>query len=165
MKEKHLILHTGSNVGDRISNLKKANEWIAQTIGTIVQCSNLYQTEAWGVTDQPDFINQAIEVKTILSPQRVLKAILEIETKMGRIRKQKWGERLIDIDLIFYENQVIDEENLKVPHPFLQERNFVLVPLQEIVPYWVHPVIGLPVEALVNQSTDTLIVRPVTEIP
>jgi len=155
-----IILHTGSNLGNRIANLQLANAWIKKQIGSIIRASHYYQTAAWGVTDQPEFINQALMVETEKSPQQVLVCIQDIEATMGRIRQQKWGERLIDIDLIFYGNEVIDEENLQVPHPFLQERNFVLVPLQEIAADWVHPVLKKSVFELLEQSSDKLEVFP-----
>ena len=154
------ILHTGSNIGNRIANLQLANALIKKQIGHLHLASKYYHTKAWGVTEQPDFINQAIWVETKQSPQEILQHIQEIEATMGRIRLEKWGERLIDIDLIFYENWVIDEENLQVPHPFLQERNFVLVPLQEIAADWVHPILKKSIATLLEQSPDKLEVFP-----
>ena len=161
MKKTHnIILHTGSNIGNRIANLQLANALIKNQMGQIVRYSKYYQTAAWGVTEQPDFINQALKVETLLSPFEILENIQDIESKMGRVRLQKWGERLIDIDLIFYKNKVIDEENLQVPHPFLQERNFVLVPLQEIAADWEHPIFKKPVSELLKDSKDELEVFP-----
>ncbi|MFT5908957.1 MAG: 2-amino-4-hydroxy-6-hydroxymethyldihydropteridine diphosphokinase [Paraglaciecola sp.] len=159
-KTQIIILHTGSNIGNRIANLQLANSLIKKQMGRIVHCSKYYQTAAWGVTEQPEFINQALKVETILSPFDILKNIQEIESKMGRVRLQKWGERLIDIDLIFYENKVVDEENLQVPHPFLQERNFVLVPLQEIAADWEHPIFKKLISELLKESKDELKVFP-----
>lgn len=155
-----ILLHTGSNLGNRIANLQLANTSIKKQIGRIVSISQYYQTAAWGVTDQPEFINQALMVETEKSPHEVLACIQDIEAKMGRIRLQKWGERLIDIDLIFYGKEVVNEENLQVPHPFLQERNFVLVPLQEIAADWVHPVLKRSVSEILEQSPDKLEVFP-----
>ena len=161
MKKSTIFLHTGSNLGDAKKNLETANEYLKNSVGELVAMSSFYETAAWGVEDQPNFINQALELRTSHSPQRVLELILGIETQMGRIRRSKWGQRLIDIDLLFYNNAIIDSENLKVPHPFLQERNFVLVPLHEIAPDWVHPQFGLTITALLGLSTDPL---PVTRI-
>lgn len=154
-----IILHTGSNFGNRIHHLQTANFWIKKLIGPIQVLSNYYETAAWGKTNQPPFLNQALIVKTNLSPQNLLKTVLEIEQKIGRIRLEKWGQRLIDIDILFYENEIIDLPDLKIPHPLLQERNFVLVPLVEIAKNWTHPIFKMSFQSLLEKSKDGLEVK------
>ncbi|MEM9824688.1 MAG: 2-amino-4-hydroxy-6-hydroxymethyldihydropteridine diphosphokinase [Bacteroidota bacterium] len=158
-KGRQVFLHSGSNQGQRFDYLVQANRMIAQRIGPLVQISAYYETEAWGLTDQPDFINQAIEVRTELSPQEVLSELLDIESQLGRVRQIRWGERCIDIDLLFYEQEVIQSPNLEVPHPRLHLRNFVLIPMLEIAGDFIHPIFNLNIEALYLQSEDQLEVR------
>lgn len=155
-KIKHVYLHTGSNMGDREDNLRQANGLIEQYIGKIKEASHLYETQAWGKTDQPDFINQALMVETHQSPQEVLKNIFKIEELMGRVRSEKWASRVIDIDILLYGNQIINDKDLKIPHPHLHERNFVLVPLMEIAGEVEHPVMKLPIEEIYFECNDSL---------
>lgn len=156
LKESITILGTGSNLGDKKINLQTAENWIAERVGDIVQKSGYYLTEAWGNRDQPVFWNQVLVVKTRLTPLGVLDTILDIERDMGRIRRIKWGERLIDIDLLFYDDVVLDTPNLQIPHPYLQDRNFVLAPLLEIQPDWMHPILNKSVRELALLSKDPL---------
>lgn len=159
MVSKHqLFLHTGSNLGDRHQHLLNANRFIVEEIGEIINASNIYNTKAWGITDQPDFLNQALELQTHLSPQDVLERILAIEKKMGRQREIKWGQRLIDIDILFYDDLIIDTPNLTIPHPYLHYRNFVLKPLVEIAPDFKHPLLEKTVMELNTGSIDDLYV-------
>ncbi len=151
-----IYLHTGSNIGDRAHNLSEANMAIERSIGSISCLSNIYETAAWGLKDQDDFLNQALEVITDLKPGEVLKAIQKIENQMGRVRFKKWGRRLIDIDILFFENSIINTSNLTIPHPFLQKRNFVLAPLTELIPNFIHPVIGKPISQIFKESQDKL---------
>ena len=147
----------GGNLGNREENLRSSIELIAKDIGEIVSISSLYETAAWGKTDQPSFLNQAVAVKTNLSAVDVLDKALEIEQILGRVRKDKWGERLIDIDLILYGNDIIDVENkLQVPHPHMQNRKFVMAPLAEIAPNIVHPVLGKTILEIFENITDDL---------
>lgn len=156
MEKQQVILHTGGNLGNRYHNLKLARKHIRERIGPIIRESSVYQTQAWGVTDQPDFLNQAMIVETTLPPWKVLKQILLIEQRMGRKRTDKWTARLIDIDLLFYEDEIINTPDLIVPHPFLHLRNFVLTPLVEIAPEKWHPILNSTVAELHERSTDTL---------
>jgi 2-amino-4-hydroxy-6-hydroxymethyldihydropteridine diphosphokinase len=137
-----VYLHTGTNLGDKAANLEQANAWIRQEIGPIVLDSSVHQTAPWGITTQPDFLNQALLVHTTLSASEVLAKIHWIERKMGRVRRIKWGERCIDIDILFFNDAIIEEENLTIPHPYLHLREFVLAPLREIAPELIHPVFG-----------------------
>ena len=150
------FLQTGTNLGDRLINLEEANNKIEERVGKIIAISSIYETEAWGVTDQPLFLNQVLQIETTLSAQEVLETILAIELEMGRIRIERWAERLIDIDVLFYNNEIIKDENLIVPHPRIQERNFVLKPLIEIVPNLVHPIFNKTMIELLEMSTDKL---------
>jgi 2-amino-4-hydroxy-6-hydroxymethyldihydropteridine diphosphokinase len=143
-----VYLLLGSNLGNRKKILEKAVELLGEKVGTVIRQSKDYETAPWGVTNQPDFLNIAIEIQTNLKPLEVLEKAQLIENQLGRIRKEKWGARLIDIDILFYGNEIIDEPNLKVPHPLMQERDFVLTPMAEIAPDFVHPVLGKTVLVL-----------------
>jgi 2-amino-4-hydroxy-6-hydroxymethyldihydropteridine diphosphokinase len=137
-----VYLLLGSNLGNRKEVLEKAVELLSEKVGIIIKQSKDYETAPWGVTNQPDFLNLAIEIQTNFKPLEVLEQIQSIENQLGRIRKEKWGARLIDIDILFYGNEIIDKPNLKVPHPLMQERDFVLTPMAEIAPDFMHPVLG-----------------------
>lgn len=156
-------MSTGSNLGDRLKNLRQARQCIENEIGIIVKASKVYSTQAWGVRDQPDFLNQALEVATERSPQEMLEIIHRIEHRMGRIRTAHWSKRLIDIDILFYEQLVLQTENLTIPHPFLHERNFVLAPLAEIASNFEHPILRQPIALLYQCSQDELSVEILTE--
>ncbi|MCB0571427.1 MAG: 2-amino-4-hydroxy-6-hydroxymethyldihydropteridine diphosphokinase [Phaeodactylibacter sp.] len=153
-----VYLHTGTNLGNRAANLKQANRWVAREIGAIAKTSRIYHTEAWGITDQPDFLNQALLVHTRLGPFEVLEKIQQIERRMGRVREVKWGERIIDIDILFFNDEVLDTDALTIPHPYLHYRNFVLAPLLEIAPQLVHPIFRKTITELADASEDSLTV-------
>jgi 2-amino-4-hydroxy-6-hydroxymethyldihydropteridine diphosphokinase len=130
----------GSNLGDSLQNCRQA---IAQVAGEpghqLIRCSPFYSTEPLGEKNQNWFINAAAAVETSMPPRNYLDFLLSIEKGMGRVREEPWGPRVIDLDLLFYGHEMIDEEGMKIPHPRLQERRFVLAPLQDIAPDWVHP--------------------------
>ncbi|WP_293306944.1 2-amino-4-hydroxy-6-hydroxymethyldihydropteridine diphosphokinase [Pedobacter sp. UBA5917] len=150
----------GGNLGDREGNLKKAIELLDQNIGRVISVSSLYETAAWGKTDQPAFLNQAVALETDLSALEVLDHALNIEQELGRVRKDKWGERLIDIDLILFGNEVINiPDKLQVPHPHMQNRRFVMEPLAEIAPDVVHPVFGDTILTISKNMEDPLEVK------
>ena len=149
----------GTNLGNRSLNLKNSIASIEKKVGIIKRQSCIYQTKAWGVINQPDFLNMVLEVQTSLTPQVVLETVLSIETEMGRVRERKWYTRLIDIDLLFYEDLIIEESNLIVPHPYLHLRNFVLQPLLDLVPLLVHPIMKKTVLQLVVECGDELPVK------
>ena len=136
-----VYLLLGSNLGNRKEILDKAIELLSQKIGVIILQSKDYETKPWGIINQPDFLNLAIAIHTKLKPLEILEQTQSIENQLGRVRKEKWGARLIDIDIIFYGNETVDEPNLKVPHPLVQERDFALIPLAEIAPDFLHPVL------------------------
>lgn len=150
-----VYLSTGTNMGDRRLNLLTAQGLINLKIGLVIACSSTYQTAAWGVEEQADFYNQVLLANTTLSPENVLREISEIEQFMGRERKRHWGERIIDIDILYYDENIVDKPDLKIPHPYIQARNFVLIPLKEIAPDFVHPVLNLSSQQLLEQSKDT----------
>jgi 2-amino-4-hydroxy-6-hydroxymethyldihydropteridine diphosphokinase len=137
-----VYLLLGSNLGNRKEILDKAIELLSQKVGLIISQSKDYETKPWGVTDQPDFLNLAVAIHTNLKPLEILEQTQSIENQLGRVRKERWGARLIDIDIIFYGDEIIDEPTLKIPHPLMQERDFALIPLAEIAPDFVHPVLG-----------------------
>lgn len=151
-----IYLHTGSNLGDREKYLAQARELIEKRIGPISKVSHLYQTEAWGVEDQPDFINQALAVETELVPNEVLFYVKKIEKDIGREENKKWHERIIDIDILFFADKRVSNEKLKIPHPHCHERMFVLVPLMEIAGDYVHPQLKLTIEELYLDCKDPL---------
>ena len=157
------FLLLGTNLGDRKKNLAIARDSIEQKVGLIKKASSIYETAAWGKSDQPNFLNQAVEVETGLSPKQVLKEILDVEKNMGRIRISKWSERLIDIDILFYDDLVINSIELAVPHPQLPSRRFALAPLTEIAPQYVHPLLNATIKALLDQCPDGLEVAVVSE--
>ncbi|ATL48126.1 2-amino-4-hydroxy-6-hydroxymethyldihydropteridine diphosphokinase [Chitinophaga caeni] len=156
------ILLLGGNLGDRIANLQKAVELIQEKVGQVLSCSKFYETAPWGNPDQPDFINQALVVDTPLRPVQLMLALLEIEKSIGRIRHEKWGSRLIDIDIIFYNDAIIEVHSLQIPHPRMQKRRFVLVPIAEIAPSWVHPELKQDIGNLLASCEDSLEVRPMS---
>jgi 2-amino-4-hydroxy-6-hydroxymethyldihydropteridine diphosphokinase len=130
----------GSNQGDPLENCRRAIEGMTSDgRNRLVRCSSFYCTEPVGRKDQEWFVNAVALVETSLSPRQLLAFLLSVEEKMGRIRKERWGPRVIDLDILFYEGEVIEEEGLQIPHPRLHERRFVLVPLREIAPDWKHP--------------------------
>ena len=156
---KNIYLLLGSNLGNRELLLDNAIKQIEQKIGKVFAKSAIYETAAWGKTDQPSFLNLALGVETSLSPIELLNTILAIEEKLGRIREEKWGARLIDIDVILYCNEVVNlGEILTIPHVELQNRRFVLQPLAEIAPNQIHPILKKTILELLENLTDSLIV-------
>ena len=151
-----LFLITGGNIGDRKKNLENAAKLIRERIGAIKKRSKIYETEAWGVRDQPAFYNQVYLVETSLSPEKVLKSILKIEEEMGRKRTTKNAARIIDIDILFFNDQVVHEQNLVIPHPRMADRRFVLLPLNEIAPQMIHPVLKKTMAELLSLTADQL---------
>ena len=149
----------GSNLGDRKIYIASAISEISATLGIIEISSSLYETASWGKHDQPDFLNQVIELKTNLNPNDLLTGVLNIEIKLGRKRIEKWGSRVIDIDILLYGQQIVNEPELSIPHPLLAFRRFCLMPLNEIAPKFVHPILKKTMQELLFELSDDLFVK------
>jgi 2-amino-4-hydroxy-6-hydroxymethyldihydropteridine diphosphokinase len=163
--EKIAFIGIGSNQGLARENCEQAvRELDSYSEISIESSSSLYETAPVGVKDQDWFINSAIKIKTALSPQGLLKVLLAIENKMGRIRRVKWGPRIIDLDLLFYSNSIIQESYLNVPHPELHKRKFVLEPLSEIAPKLIHPVLEETIENLNRKIDPSQMVNKLTPV-
>ena len=147
--KKDIFLALGTNLGDREANLRSAKELLAPKV-VVEGESSIYITPPWGFEDQPEFLNQVIKVRTCLSPRKLLKACKAIENEMGREKTIRYGPRLIDLDILFYGQRIIQKKSLCIPHPRLHKRAFVLVPLCEIAPDFVHPVIKETVQSLLT---------------
>jgi 2-amino-4-hydroxy-6-hydroxymethyldihydropteridine diphosphokinase len=154
-----VFLLLGSNLGDRRLFLQRAISLIASGIAPVVSQSSVYETQSWGKSDAPDYLNQVILLKTDLSARQVLQRALDIENILGRKREEKWGSRTIDIDILFYGQQVIAEPDLIIPHPQLHNRRFTLAPLSEIAPELIHPLLHKSIFYLKTELKDNLIVK------
>lgn len=152
-------LLTGGNMGNRAENLQQAAVYIEQYCGKIVCTSSVYETAAWGITDQPAFYNQALQLETLLSPDLLMQQLLDIELKMGRIRTIKMGPRIIDLDILLIDGCVQSSKLLTLPHPALPFRRFALLPLAEIAPNLMHPVEKKTIRVLLETCTDPLNVQ------
>jgi len=154
-----VFLQLGSNLGDRELLLKDAITAIENRVGDIVEFSKIYESAAWRAEGQGNYLNQILKVKTILLADVVLSVVLDIENQLGRIRLEKWGERLIDIDIIFYNDSIIETPELCVPHKYLHERMFVLTPLHNIAPEMVHPKYNKTIEELLEMCKDNDLIK------
>lgn len=159
MNKVYLLL--GGNQGDPAKNLRKAWTLIEKRIGQILRSSSVYQTAAWGNRDQTDFLNQVIIAETPLTASQCLEACLSIEKEMGRTRSFKYAPRVIDIDILFFNKEIIHRHELIIPHPAMQLRRFVLVPLNELSPQLLHPVLKQTVHQLLLQCPDELNVNKI----
>jgi 2-amino-4-hydroxy-6-hydroxymethyldihydropteridine diphosphokinase len=151
-----VFLLLGSNLPDRQKNLESALRLLNERVGEVVSVSAVYKTAAWGITSQPDFYNQAVEIGTPLSPEVLMEECLRIETELGRQRLEKWGERIIDIDILFYDSISINTEALHIPHPQIPYRRFTLVPLAEIAAEYEHPFMEKTIQQLLDVCPDKL---------
>ena len=161
MKAKQVYISLGSHLGDRLQFLKQALEQIGIQLGKVVKASKVYEAAAWGHTKQPNFYNQVIEIETALSPAQLLQGCLDIEKSLGRERSILWGERIIDLDILLYDGRSVELENLSIPHPYMHLRNFVLVPLCEIAPDLIHPILELTVSQLLERCSDKLEIKAI----
>jgi 2-amino-4-hydroxy-6-hydroxymethyldihydropteridine diphosphokinase len=151
-----VFLSLGTNLGDRIEILKRSHELINKRIGSIVSASSVYQTEPWGFHSEMLFLNQVIIILTHKLPTEVLRETQTIENELGRIRTSKFYEpRFIDIDILFYDDLIINETDLQIPHPHLHERKFILSPLIDMAPEYVHPVLKINLQNLALNCRDS----------
>ena len=149
-----VYLQLGSNIGDRLDNLDQSIKIINERIGNVLEKSSVYESTPWGVENQRNFLNQVIFVKSNFDPYTILDLVLQIEKDMGRIRIEKWGERIIDIDILFIDDLIIESENLCIPHEFIAKRKFVLQPMCEIAPGFIHPKLNKTIRQLLEECID-----------
>lgn len=154
-------LLVGGNLGDRFANLQKSIELVEENCGDIIAISAVYETAAWGVTDQPSFLNQVIVLHTEMEPGMLMQKLLAVELQMGRVREIKMGPRTIDIDILLIDDLQIKTDHLTVPHPSLHLRKFALIPLAEVAADRIHPIQNKTISELLTDCPDTL---PVTKI-
>ena len=157
MNKAYLLI--GGNLGERQQNLEKAWALLTLSCGSIVKSSSIYETDAWGNTEQPAFLNQAVELETEFTAKKLMRWILKTEKNMGRVRNDKYGPRNIDIDILLFNDEQYNYSFLKIPHPELHNRRFALVPLAEIAPETNHPVFNKTISTLLKECNDKLSVR------
>lgn len=160
-----VFLIIGGNIGNRKKNLQTASSMIEEQIGRIIKKSKIYETEAWGITDQAAFYNRVLQIKTPFFAEEIMQKILLIEKQMGRVRTIKNAARIIDIDILFFNNDIINEPNLTIPHIEISNRRFVLMPLNELAPGMIHPVFKKSIAELLSTCTDPLKVVPLPSLP
>ncbi|MDX1911980.1 MAG: 2-amino-4-hydroxy-6-hydroxymethyldihydropteridine diphosphokinase [Saprospiraceae bacterium] len=150
----NVYLGLGSNIGDRAANLRAGMALLDKEVGKIAKKSHLYETQPWGKTDQDPFLNQVIMLNTSLDPRELLEKITRIERELGRERKEKWGPRTLDIDILLYGKRVVRDKGLEIPHPEMHKRGFVLAPLMEIAPDLEHPLLHKQIDELYMECDD-----------
>jgi 2-amino-4-hydroxy-6-hydroxymethyldihydropteridine diphosphokinase len=147
----YAFIGIGSNTGDKEENCREAIDKLGKSCGNIKKISSVHITEPWGLRDQPSFVNMAVKIETGLDPEALLLALKSIESDMGREKSVKWGPRCIDLDILVYDDVVMDTDALTIPHPMLHQRKFALAPLEEIAPELVHPVKGKTIRELLGE--------------
>jgi 2-amino-4-hydroxy-6-hydroxymethyldihydropteridine diphosphokinase len=152
----HILLGLGSNKGNRTQYLQAAIHKINNQLGKVISKASLYETAAWGKTDQASFLNTCIIVKTVYSPKMCFKIIKQIEKQLERKSTEHWGPREIDIDILLYDQDMVESKELTIPHAQMHARNFVLVPSAQIAPNWIHPIFKLTLKELAKRSEDPL---------
>jgi 2-amino-4-hydroxy-6-hydroxymethyldihydropteridine diphosphokinase len=157
----HAYILLGTNLGNRLSYLQQATTYIAQHVGEVSATSSIYETAAWGLTEQPSFYNQVLVVKTDVEPENLMQQLLDIETQLGRTRTIKFGPRTIDIDILLIDDLINQSAILQLPHPALPQRKFALMPLVEVAPNLLHPVEKKTISQLLQACTDTLDVQKI----
>ena len=155
----YVYLLLGSNLGNRQLFIQKAIRYIEEQVAPVIQSSSVYETQSWGKSDAPDYLNEVLLLQTDMPPRTILEKILAIEIVLGRKREEKWGSRTIDIDILFYGDAIVSEPDLHIPHPELHKRRFTLEPLVEINPNFKHTCFKKTVLALKNELRDDLIVK------
>jgi len=148
-----VVIILGGNRGDRIKLLEKEVDELLEA-GKILVKSSVFETEAWGGVAKGPFLNQTVQLETDLNPEQLLSLIQKIETNLGRKRDEHWGDRTMDIDILYFESSVVSTPLLQIPHPFIAERRFVLVPLAEILPDFIHPILGKSSLQLMQECED-----------
>jgi len=157
----NIFIALSTNLGDKFTNLQDAIKLLQTAEIKIIATSSIYETEAWGFENQENFYNQCLEISTNLSPENLLSTLQAIENKLGRIKEFKYGPRLIDLDILYYQQLILDSQDLQIPHPHNADRNFVLVPLAEIAPNFLDPKLKITINNLKIQCLDTKQVKKV----
>ena len=155
----NIFLGLGSNQGDRELNLKNSIKLLNSRVGKVLNTSGIYESEPWGVKNQNYFLNQVIEIETHIDPNDLLNICKNIEYDMGRKPEIRWGKRIIDIDILYYQSKIINQENLKIPHKLMQERKFVMIPLNELNENHLHPILKITNKEILNKCIDSCNVK------
>ena len=149
-----IFLQLGSNMGEREEYLQNASGILATEIGSVQKKSKVYESTPWGAENQNNYLNQVLQINSEYSAMEVLERVLKIEDKIGRVRNEKWGERIIDIDILLFNDLILEEEGICIPHIHLHNRRFVLIPLNEIAPSFIHPKYNKTINKLLSECKD-----------